>query len=64
MNKKALGLILLVFAAGLAWYGYDISQSVGGKLNSALNGGPTNRALMFYAGAAVCAVLGGFKLTK
>jgi high-affinity Fe2+/Pb2+ permease len=62
MNKKALGIILLIIAAGLAWYGYDISQSVGGKLNSAFNGGPSNRALMFYAGAAVCAVLGALKL--
>ncbi len=62
MNKKALGLILLIIAAGLAWYGYESSQSVSGKLSGVLGGGPTNRTLIFYGAAVVCGVLGIFKL--
>ena len=61
---KLSGAVLLVIAAGLAWYGYDMSQAVASKISNALTGGPTDRVMMFYGGAAVCAVLGLWRLAK
>jgi len=64
MISKPIGILLLIIAAGLAWYGYDMSQAVASKISSALTGGPTDRVMMFYAGAAVCGLLGLWKLVK
>lgn len=62
--SKLSGIILLAIAAGLAWYGYDMSQAVASKVSSVLTGGPTDRVLMFYGGALVCAVLGIWRLAR
>lgn len=64
MQKKLNGIVLLVVAAGLAYFGYDMSQSVASKLSGAFTGGPTDRVLLMYAGAAICAVLGVWRLVK
>lgn len=64
MSKKLIGVILLLVAAGLAWYGYDMSQSVASKISGALTGGPTDRVLIFYGGAAVCALFGVVRLLR
>lgn len=62
--NKLLGIVLLVIAAGLAWSGYEQSQAVASKISSALTGGPTDRVMYFYGGAAVCAALGLWRLVK
>ena len=64
MSRRLTGVILLAIAAGLAWYGYDSSQALASKLSQVLTGGPTDRVLMFYAGAAVSALLGVVQLSR
>lgn len=64
MNNKQLGIILLIVGVGLIFWGFSISDSLEGKLSSALSGSPGNKAMILYIAGAVCAALGLFKLIK
>jgi hypothetical protein len=63
-NSFVLGLILLVVGCLLVYWGYNEAGSIGGKIDSALSGSPTNRVMMFYVGGAVCGILGLFMAFK
>lgn len=64
MIAKLSGVVLLIVAAGLAWYGHQASQALASQLSHVLNGGPSDRVLMFYGGAAICALAGLWRLAK
>ena len=57
-TKKIISLVLLVGGIGLAYWGYQMSDSLGSQLNSAINGSPTDKVMMFYIGGAVSFVIG------
>jgi hypothetical protein len=57
-NGFLLGLVLLAVGVGLVVWGYSEAGSIGGKLNRAFAGSPTDRVMMLYIGGAVCGVLG------
>jgi hypothetical protein len=59
-----LGIILLVVGIGLAYWGYQMSDSLGSQLNSAFNGSPTDKVIMFYIGGAVSFVVGLYLLVR
>ncbi len=59
-NSFVFGLILLVVAFFLVYWGYNETESIGGKIGSALSGSPSNRVMMFYIGGAVCGIFGLF----
>jgi hypothetical protein len=61
---KGIALALLVVGLILLYTGYTESQSVSGKFNEAISGGPTNRALIFYCTGAAATAFGGFRLFK
>lgn len=62
--KKLIGMITLGAAAGVAFWGYERSQSVSGKLSSALGGSLPGDVLIAYLVAAAMAVSGLWLLLK
>jgi hypothetical protein len=63
MNRKLSGAVLLALAAGLAWWGYDESGSLGNRLSSTLTGDMNETVIILYIAAAICAVAGLFMIT-
>ena len=59
-----LGIMLLVVGIGMAYWGYQMSNSLGSQLNSAINGSPTDKVMMFYIGGAASFVVGLFLLVR
>ena len=64
MKGIYIGIALLVIGIGLLIWGYNISESFGGKLTSAFTGSPGDKAMTLYITGAICAALGVFKLIK
>jgi len=62
MAKKIIGLILLVVGIGLAYWGYQMSGSVGSQLSQAFTGSPTDKVMAYYIGGAASLVVGLFLL--
>jgi hypothetical protein len=61
MNPKRIGGIVLVLAGiGVAYTGYQMSQSLGNQLSETFNGSPTDSVMLRYVGGAVLAAIGGF----
>ena len=61
---KVLGLILLVGGIGLAWWGYQMSQSLASHFSRALTGALPDAVMYRYIGGAVSAVVGVFLLAR
>jgi len=64
MNKKQIGIILLVIGIALIGWGYSIADSVGGQLSSAFSGSPGDKAMILYIVGGICTALGIFRLVK
>jgi len=64
MNKKLIGVILLVLGLGLAFWGYQLSGSVGSQLTKAISGSYTDKVMMMYIGGAISMIAGIFILAK
>jgi ABC-type branched-subunit amino acid transport system permease subunit len=58
MNQRAIGLIIAVVGAVLAWYGWQEHQSVGSQLSEMMTGSPTDRSLWMLIGGGVLVVVG------
>jgi len=63
-NMKLLGIVLLVVGAGLAFWGYQMSGSVGSKITRAISGSDTNKVIFAYIGGAAGFAGGLFLLIK
>ena len=63
-TMKIISIILLVGGTGLAFWGYQMSGSLGSQLNSAFNGSPTDKVMMLYIGGAVSFVIGLYLLAR
>ena len=63
-TMKIISIILLVGGIGLAFWGYQMSGSLGSQLNSAFNGSPTDKVMMLYIGGAVSFVIGLYLLAR
>ena len=63
-TMKIISIVLLVAGIGLLYWGYQMSDSLGSQLNSALNGSPTDKVMMFYIGGAVSFVIGLYLLVR
>lgn len=62
--EKALGLALIVTGAGLAYWGYQISETLTVQLTSAFSGQLPAEVMSRYIGGAACGVAGLFLLVK
>jgi hypothetical protein len=62
--EKALGLALIVIGAGLAYWGYQISESLTSQVSSTITGSLPKDVMYRYIGGAASAVAGLFLLVK
>lgn len=58
MSNRIIGIALLVIGAGLAYWGYQQAESIGGQLAETLTGSPTDKVMMLYIGGAASFVVG------
>jgi len=59
-TNRIIGIVLVVVGAGLAYSGYETSQSVGNQLGSALGGSPSDNVMIRYVAGAASAAVGVF----
>ena len=55
---KYIGVVLLIVGMGLAFWGYQLSDSLSSQLNEAFSGSPTDKVMWLYIGGAASFVLG------
>jgi hypothetical protein len=60
MNTKIVGFVLLGLGVALLYFGYGASQSVGAQFSKAFSGSLSEKAMMYYAGGAICMAVGAF----
>jgi uncharacterized membrane protein (DUF106 family) len=56
--KKTIGILRLVVGAFFLVWGRKIADSFGSQVQEVFTGAPTDRAMYFYIGGLVLAVLG------
>jgi hypothetical protein len=56
--QKISGVICLVVGIILLLWGHNIANSVGSQVQQIFTGSPTDRAMHFYIGGVVLAILG------
>ncbi|MCM2264440.1 MAG: DUF3185 family protein [Desulfuromonadales bacterium] len=61
---KVIGLVLLVGGAGLAFWGYQMSDSLAAQFSKTLTGALPDAVMYRYIGGAVSGVVGLFLLAK
>lgn len=61
---RAIGIAMLVLGAGLAFWGFQLSESIGSQLTEVVTGAETDRVMMFYIGGAVSFAVGLFLFLK
>lgn len=62
MNKKYLGIVLVVVGVALAVWGYNIYDSAGSQISRALSGDAPLEAWAGMVGGAICIIIGVLKL--
>ncbi|PHQ58018.1 MAG: hypothetical protein COA29_02220 [Porticoccus sp.] len=61
---KIIGLILLVVGAGLALWGYQLSESIGSEITQAVTGSETDKVMTLYIAGAASFVVGLYLFIK
>lgn len=61
---KIIGIALLVLGIGLAFWGYELSGSVGSQITQTLTGSDTDKVMTLYIAGAVSFVVGLFLYNK
>jgi hypothetical protein len=56
--QKIFGVISLAVGVILIFWGYNMSQAVGSKVNNMFTGSPGDKPMLLYIGGAVLALLG------
>ncbi len=64
ISSLLIGFVLLAIGGVLVYWGYNEAESFSGQIGRAFSGSPSNRVMMFYAGGAVCGLLGLFMAFK
>ncbi|HET8902785.1 MAG TPA: DUF3185 family protein [Saccharospirillum sp.] len=64
LSPRVLGIALLVLGVGLAFWGFQLSESIGSQLTEVVTGSETDRVMMFYIGGAVCFAVGLYLFLK
>ena len=62
MNKRQIGVVLIIAGIALVIWGYNIYDSAGSQVSRALSGDAPLEAWAAMIGGAVCAAFGFFKL--
>ena len=61
---KIIGLALIVVGIGLAYWGYQMSESLGSQLTKTFSGAMPDEVMFRYIGGAVCGVVGLFLVLR
>jgi len=61
---RILGIALLVIGAGLLWWGYQLSDSIGSQLTESISGSMPDDVMIRYIAGAVSLVVGLFLFLK
>ncbi len=64
IDKKIIGLVFLVVAAGVGYMGYNESQGAVSQISDAINGNPTDNVMIKYIIAAALGVAGLYMLLR
>ena len=56
--QKIIGVLCLAVGIGLLLWGRKIADSFGSQVQEVFTGAPTDRAVYFYIGGVVLAILG------
>lgn len=64
MSNKVIALALIVVGLGLAFWGFQMSESVGSQLTRAVSGSDTDKVMACYIGGAASVVVGLYLLLK
>jgi len=62
MNKKYIGIALIIVGVALAIWGFNIYDSAGSKITRAINGDAPIEAWLGMVAGAICVVIGALKL--
>jgi hypothetical protein len=60
MNAKLLGIVLIVVGAGLAIWGYQMSDSLVSEVSEAFTGALPDEVMIRYIAGAACIAVGVF----
>ena len=63
-TTKILGIALMVIGLGLAFWGHQLSGSIGSQITQAVTGSDTDKVMTFYIGGAVSFVVGIYLFIK
>lgn len=61
---KLIGIVFIVLGIGLAFWGYDMSSSIGANINEALTGAEPDKVMMLYIGGAISFIVGIYLAVK
>ena len=61
---KIIGLVLLIVGIGLAFWGYQISESVGSQITQTVTGSYTDKVMLLFIGGAASFIAGLFLFIK
>jgi uncharacterized protein YjeT (DUF2065 family) len=61
---RILGIALLVIGAGLLWWGYRLSDSIGSQLTETISGSMPDEVMIRYIAGAVSLAVGIFLFLK
>ena len=59
-GKKLAGFVLLAAGLALLYFGYTAAQSVGSQFKQVWSGSMSDKAMLYYLGAAVSLAIGAF----
>ena len=63
-KNKIIAIALLVVGAGVMFWGYQMSGSVGSQLSKTLTGSFTDKVMLHYIGGAACFCVGLYLYLK
>ena len=61
---KMLGIALIVIGAGLLWWGYQLSDSIGSQVTETITGSMPDDVMIRYISGAVSLAVGLYLLLK
>ena len=64
MNKKNIGIVLIIIGVALAAWGYNAYDSVGSQISRSFSGDAPIEAWVGMVGGAICIVLGILRVKK
>lgn len=62
--NKGLWVGMVVVGLVLLYFGYNESQSLGGKVGKAFSGSASDRSIIFYVCGAAATAFGGYQLFR